>query len=66
MTNFQYELQHVQITHLSLTSCCLKRNNFSRTDLTSKLNCKFKDYRKATELGGLEKLKANRKKGDLL
>lgn len=64
MTNFQYELQRIQITHLSLTSCCLKRNNFSRTDLTSKLNCKFKDYRKALEVGGLENLKKNPKKGN--
>lgn len=47
MTNFKYELQRIQITHLSLTSCCLKRNNYSSTDLTSKLNRKFRNYREA-------------------
>ena len=55
MTNFQYELHTARIIYLSLTSCCLKR-----TDVTSKLNCKFKDYRKALEVG-LENLKKAKK-----
>lgn len=62
MLNYSYELQRLEIMHYGLTSCCLKRANYSQTNITSKLNCKFKDYRKA--LGdGLDNLESNPKKG---
>ena len=64
MSNFKYELQRIKITHLSLTSCCLKKDSlYSRTDLASKLNCKFKDYHKATEMEEKDCTVTNSKKG---
>lgn len=48
MLNYSYELQRIEITHFGLTGdCCLKRVNYSQNNVTSKLNSKFKDYRRA-------------------
>lgn len=64
--NCTYEMQRIKISLYASTSCCLKRDNYSQINITSKLNCKFKDYRKAIQIGGLDNLIANPKNGNYI